>query len=401
MSEIRLVGTAHVSSESVDEVQREIESFLPDIVAVELDPPRYHTLKYGAEEPEIADILKSGNLAQLLVQWALGYVQRRIGMDVGVEPGAEMKAACEAAEERGIRLALVDRDIRITLQRFWTSMSFFEKVRMGGALALSVFQLGGGGGEEIDIESLKQQDVITAALEEFRRFSPNGARALIDERDAYLAHQLLALARSHERVLAVIGAGHVAGIRRYLADPSSLPPIEDLTRTVQPFPWLRVIEVGVAVLFIGILILIAFSGVGVGVLAWALLYWVLLHGVLTAVFTLVAGGHPLSALTGFAVSWLTAIHPLIAAGWFSAIVEAKIRKPRKGDVKRLLEAADFSELRQNPLFRVVFVAALANVGSTLGTVAYFVLLFPALGVDPSILLQQGAENIWKLISGAG
>lgn len=401
MSEIRLVGTAHVSSESVEEVKQEIESFVPDIVAVELDPPRYHTLKYGAEEPEIGEILKNGQFTQLLIQWALGYVQRRIGMDVGVEPGAEMKAACEAAEERGIRIGLIDRDIRITLQRFWSSMSFVEKLRMGGALALSVFQLGGGGGEEIDIESLKQQDVITAALEEFRRFSPNGARALIDERDAYLAHQILGLARTHERVLAVIGAGHVAGIRRYIAEPSTLPPMEDLVRTVQPFPWLRVIEVGVAALFIGLLVLIAFSGVGVGVLAWALLYWVLLHGVLTAVFTLIAGGHPLSALTGFAVSWLTAIHPLIAAGWFSAIVEAKIRKPRKGDVKRLLDAADFSELRQNPLFRVVFVAALANVGSTLGTVAYFALLFPALGIDPTLLVSQGAENIWRLVIGAG
>ncbi len=400
MSEFRLVGTAHVSSESVEEVQREIESFVPDVVAVELDPPRYHTLKYGAEEPEIGEILKNGQFTQLLVQWALGYVQRRIGMDVGVEPGAEMKAACEAAEERGIRIALIDRDIRITLQRFWSSMSLIEKLRMGGALALSVFQLGSGKGEEIDIESLKQQDVITAALTEFRRFSPNGARALIDERDAYLAHQILGLTQTHERVLAVIGAGHVAGIHGYMADPSTLPPMNDLVRTVTPFPWLRIIEVGVAALFIGILVLIAFSGVGVGVLGWALLYWVLLHGVLTAVFTLIAGGHPLSALTGFAVSWLTAIHPLIAAGWFSAIVEAKIRRPRKGDVKRLLEAADFTELRQNPLFRVVFVAALANVGSTLGTVAYFALLFPALGIDPTVLLQQGAANIWAMVTGA-
>ncbi|HOV67164.1 MAG TPA: TraB/GumN family protein [Methanoregulaceae archaeon] len=400
MSEIRLVGTAHVSSESVDEVRREIVSFDPDIVAVELDPPRYQTLKYGAEEPEIGELLKSGNFTQLLVQWALGYVQRQIGMDVGVEPGAEMKAACEAAEERGIRIALVDRDIRVTLQRFWSSMTLLEKLRMGGALLFSVFQIGRGGGGEIDIESLKQQDVIDAALEEFRRFAPNGARALIEERDAYLAHQILGLVRTNERVLAVVGAGHVAGIRRYIDDPSALPPIEDLVRTVKPFPWLRVIEVAVTAIFIGILVLIAFSGVGVDLLVWALLYWVLLHGVLTAVFTLVAGGHPLSALTGFSVSWLTAIHPLIAAGWFSAIVEAKIRRPRKGDLKRLLEASDLSDLRKNPLFRVVFVAALANVGSTLGTVAYFALLFPALGIDPTVLISQGAANIWSILTGA-
>lgn len=400
MSEIRLVGTAHVSAESVDEVQREIESFVPDIVAVELDQNRYHALKYGAEEPEIADILKSGNLMMFLLQWGLAYVQKKIGMDVGVEPGAEMKAACEAAEEREIRVGLIDRDIRVTLNRFLANMTLREKLRMAWALLASVLHVGGGG-EEIDIESLKQQDVIDMALEEFRKFSPNGARALIDERDAYLAHQLIGLSHTFERVMAVVGAGHIAGIRRYLADPSSLPPLEELNRTVKPFPWARVIEVVIAAVFVGILVLIAFSGVGVGVLLWALIYWVLLHGVLTAAFTLAAGGHPLSALTGFAVSWLTALHPILAAGWFAALVEAKIRKPRKGDVKRLLEAADFAEMKKNPLFMVVFVAALANVGSTLGTIAYFVLLFPALGVDPAVMLQQGAANLWQLIIGAG
>src|SRR5690606_24833340 len=117
-----------------------------------------------------------------------------------------------------------------------------------------------------------------------------------------------------ERVLVVVGAGPVAGIRRYLADPSTLPPLPELTATLKPFPWFKVLEVLVAALFVGILALIAFSGVGVGVLAWALVYWVLLHGMLTAVFTLLAGGHPYSALAGFAVSWLTAIHPLLAAG---------------------------------------------------------------------------------------
>ena len=225
MSEIRLVGTAHVSAESVDEVRREIDEFLPDIVAIELDQNRYHALKYGAEEPEITDILRSGNLMMFLLQWGLAYVQKKIGMDVGVEPGAEMKAAYEAAEERGIRVGLIDRDIRITLNRFLANMSLREKLRMTWALLASVFHVGGGG-EEIDVEALKQQDVIDMALEEFRKFSPNGARALIDERDAYLASQLIGLSHSFERVMAVVGAGHIAGIRRYLADPASIPPLE-------------------------------------------------------------------------------------------------------------------------------------------------------------------------------
>lgn len=395
MGEIRLIGTAHVSQESVDEVLAEIDSFTPDVIAVELDAGRYAGLKKQGEEPEVGDILKSGNFNQLLVQWVLGYIQRRIGMDVGVEPGAEMKAAIEAAEMRGVQIGLIDRDIRITLQRFWGTMTVWEKVKMIYALGASVIGVDQG---EIDIESLKQQDVISAALEEFRTFSPHGAKALIDERDAYLAHQLIGLAGRYERVLAVIGAGHRQGIEQYLLNPSTLPPMAELTAPVKSYPWGKIIGAAMILMFVFMIITIAFSGVGLNVLLWALLYWVILHGVLTAAFTLAAGGHPLSALTGFVVSGYTALNPVLAAGWFSAIVEAKIRKPSKQDIHRIFEAETFGEMRKNPLFRVVMVAALANVGSTIGTFAYFILIFPALGIDPAVMLGQGMTNFWHWIT---
>jgi pheromone shutdown-related protein TraB len=396
MGEIRIVGTAHVSKESVLEVREAIGEFSPDVVAVELDAGRYAGLKKQAQEASVESVLEAKTFTQLLVQWILAYLQRKIGLDVGVEPGAEMKAAIEEAEARGIRVGLIDRDIRITLRRFWQSLSFIEKIKMFYALAVSVVSIDE---QEIDVEELKKQDVIALAMEEFRKFSPNGARALIDERDAYLAHNIRKLSLEHERVLVVIGAGHVAGVNQFLADPSALPPLESLTTEVKSRPWGLIFGAVVTFLFIFLLVAIVFSGIGIEVLITALLYWVLIHGVLTAVFTLIARGHPLSALTGFAVSWFTALNPLIAAGWFSAIVEAKIRKPGPGDFGRISRAETLSEMMEIPLFRVVVVAAMANVGSTLGTIFYFLFIFPILGIDPGALITLGFSNMVAAVQG--
>jgi pheromone shutdown protein TraB len=193
-------------------------------------------------------------------------------------------------------------------------------------------------------------------------------------------------------------AGHRKGIEGYLLDPASLPPMADLTTKAKSYPWGKIIGIVMILMFAFILITIIFSGVGFNVLLWALLYWVILHGVLTAVFTLAAGGHPLSALTGFLISGYTAVNPLLAAGWFSAIVEAKIRKPSKQDLHKIFEAESFTEMRKNSLFRVVMVAALANVGSTIGTFAYFFLIFPALGIDPGVMIGQGMTNFWHWLT---
>ena len=394
MSEIRIIGTAHVSSESIAEVREAITSFSPDVVAVELDPGRYAALKKQVQEASVTDVLEAKTFTQLLVQWLLAYLQRRIGLDVGVEPGAEMKAAIEDAEAREIRVALIDRDIRITLRRFWRSLSLVEKIRMFYALAVSIASMDG---EEIDIEELKKQDVISAAMEEFRKFSPNGARALIDERDAYLAHQIIGLSNQFDRILVVIGAGHQEGVNRYLADPASLPSIPALTADIKSRPWGLIFGGIVTFLFIFLLVAIGFSGVGIEILFTALVYWVLIHGLLTAAFTLIARGHPLSAATGFAVSWFTALNPLIAAGWFAAIVEAKIRKPAPSDYRKIFEAETLTDMMRVPLFRIVLVAALANVGSTLGTIIYFLFIFPILGIDPGLLISEGIGNMMGAI----
>ncbi|WP_214041583.1 TraB/GumN family protein [Methanoculleus sp.] len=396
MTEIRLVGTAHVSQKSVEEVRSAIEEFQPGIVGVELDRGRFISLREEAPEPSVAEILKAGNFGQLLVQWMLTFIQQRIGAETGVKPGAEMLVAIEEAEAHQKPVALIDRDIRITLARFWGMMGIWEKIKLIGAL---IYSLVGVESQEIDVDEFTNQDVVSAAMEEFRKFSPQGAQALIDERDAYLAHQILMLGSRYERVLAVVGAGHIRGVQRYLDAPETLPPLPALTAGVKGLPWGKILGTAVTVLFLLLIAAIAFSGLGFDVLLATLLYWVLINGTLSAALTLLAGGHPFSAATAFAVSWMTSLNPLLAAGWFAAIVEAKIRKPAAGELRQIVEAETISEMRKIPLFRVVLVAALANVGSTLGTVAYFIFIFPVLGIDPAVVIVDGFSNMLQIIQG--
>ena len=399
MAEIRIIGTAHVSQQSVDEVRTAIEEFKPEVVAIELDTARYPAVKKQARDPSVDDVLEVKNFNSLLVQWLLAYLQRKIGIDVGVEPGAEMKIAIQEAEQRGIPLALVDRDIRLTLLRFWNSMGFFEKIKMFWALIISIAEVDNG--QEIDIESLKDQNVIDAVMQEFRKFSPNGARALIDERDAFIAHQLLLLKvqKPEGRILAVVGAGHRQGISAYLDNPTTLPPFEPLTQEPKSFPWGKVFGFGVTAIFILLLLAIAFSGVGLDVLLYAFLFWVLIHGVLAAVFVLLAGGHPYTAVTVFCVAWFTSLNPMIHAGWIGAYVEAKVRKPPITDFRKIYEADSLTAMAKVPLFRVVLVAALANLGSLLGTVLYFIFVFPVLGIDPRVVISTGLQNMWAFLTG--
>jgi len=398
MGEIKIVGTAHVSAKSVDEVREAIEQFHPDIVAVELDQGRSKAINKEGVTPSVDDVLELKNFDQLLIQWLLSYIQRKIGLDVGVEPGAEMKAAMAEAQERGLRVELVDRDIKVTLLRFWQSLGFIGKIKMVGSLIFSIAEVENIDAEEI--EKLKNEDMLEVIMGEFKKFSPNGARALIDERDAYIAHNLIDIKNEADhRILAVVGAGHMLGITRYLQDPSSLPSRESLVKEPKKYPWTFIIGSCVTALFFLLLASIACSGVCLGVLLNAFLFWVLIHGALSAGATLAVRGHPYSVITCFCVAWMTSLNPLLHAGWIAAYVEAKARKPPVSDFKRIYEATSLTELFHIPLFKVVLVASVANLGSFLGTILYFMFLFPVLGVDPVVVISTGLHNIQAAITG--
>ncbi|HJJ35995.1 MAG TPA: TraB/GumN family protein [Methanocorpusculum sp.] len=469
MTQIHIVGTAHVSEKSIREVREAVDAYNPEIIAIELDPGRYAAIRQqmreeeaarkaaeeaaeqivqpegsctltveadegntyvqsatvsdvrqesvrplnvpeaagvsvpqpGTKAPEVKKLL-SGNFTITLVQWLLAYVQRKIGFNVGVEPGAEMKEAIRLAEERHIRLALIDRDINITLSRFWKSMKFLEKAKLVWALVRSIASKE----DETDaidaetVDSLTQENVLEVALDEFREFSPTGSNALITERDAYLAHGIIAIEQApFEHAVVVCGAGHVPGITRFREHPETLPAIEDLRTIPKKFPWGKVIS-GLVILVLLILVLaIGFSG-ATELLLVALIFWVSINAVLAGIGVIAARGHILSALTAAGLAWLTSLSPFLACGWFAALVEARMRPPTAGDIKAITKAESLKQMASVPLFRILLVAALANVGSILGTVCFFVFLTPVLGVSVDMMkdiLLTGLSNLWNWI----
>jgi pheromone shutdown-related protein TraB len=394
-SRVVLIGTAHVSEKSVSEVRAAIRNLKPDIVAVELCRGRYDSLKGNIQESNvpIKDILSEGKIHYYLIQWLLAYMQKKIGEDMGVKPGAEMLSAIEEAENIGANVALIDRDIQVTLQRFWGKMKFTEKVRMVGSLLSGI--IGIGKGNDIDIDKITEQDVVTALVSELRGFAPTAAEVLIDERDAYLAGSLLKVsAGGSKTVVVVIGAGHKPGVINYLKNPKNIPPLNTLMEIPKKrFSIGKIIGLIFVGLIFGFFLLLLLSGVSTEHLLLAFGCWFIITGVLSAVGTLLAGGHPYSILTAFLVAWLTTLHPLIAAGWFAGLVEAKQRNPTTADIKALLGVETFKEMLKNNFMRVLLVASFANLGSMTGAFVAAYVMVQITGIDPKEVLLAGFHTL--------
>ncbi|MFW5937505.1 MAG: TraB/GumN family protein [Halanaeroarchaeum sp.] len=417
---VRVVGTAHVSQESADEVERIVEEEDPDVVAVELDESRYKQLKgESPEDIDARDLLHGSVAFQFLAYWLLSYVQQRLGEQFDVEPGADMRAGVDAAERIGADVALVDRDIQVTIQRFWTQMRLREKLRLVWELLLAVVGVSTGDPEEeLDVEELTDADVVTAMIEEFRRFSPRGAAALIDERDAYLAHNLVALREQGATVVAVVGAGHRAGIVEYLENPETLPAMATLTgRASGGFPWYKLFGYLLSLGFLVFFVLLAMAGVGNAVLFRVFAAWFLFNGILAFSLAFLAGAHWTSAATGGLVAWLTSLNPLLAPGWFAGYVELRYTNVNVGDIALLNdilsdEERPVRELARDmldvPLFRLIAIVAVTNIGSMIASVLFPLIVLPLLGGDFSSVgdvtnaMQTGAANsaelLWRVLT---
>jgi len=385
-NEIIIIGTAHVSEKSIQEVRKAILDLEPDVVAVELCEGRYRSLtgQDSSEEMKISELLSGGKIYLLLVQWVLAYIQKQIGSEFGVKPGAEMLAAIESARAVGARVALVDRDIGITIQRFWSSMGFLEKLKLLWGLIPAAF----GQGEEIDIDRVTEDDAVSQLISEFRKVSPGAASALVDERDAYIARNLVQLSGSG-RVVAVVGAGHKEGISRYLANPSSIPPLEGLKeKSRKRISASKVFGAGVTALILLTVLMVLRSGYNSQSLMLAFAIWFIVTGGLAALGVVLARGHPFSVIVAFLVAWMTTLNPFLAAGWFAGMVEAWWRKPTVSDLKKLAQCESFREMMQNRFFRVILVAAMGNLGATAGVFLAIYLIWQKLGlVNPAEIIS--------------
>jgi pheromone shutdown-related protein TraB len=414
--EVVLVGTSHVSEKSVEEVERVIEEEEPDIVAVELDEKRYKSIKGdGPDDIDAKDLIKGNKPFELLVYWLLSYLQTKMGDRFGIEPGAEMMAAVDAAEEREIPIALVDRDINVTVARLWAKMSFWEKLKFVGALIAGVAGLGGSREmTEEEMDELVEGDMVETLIEEFRDFSPRGAEALIDERDAYIAANLVGLREANKKVVAVIGAGHRAGIEEYLAAPETLPDVESLegTDSGRRFSLFKVVGYLVSIFVIAMFILLFMAGAEDAFLAQLAFYWFVVNGVPAFLGAIVAGGHLTTALVGGSLAWMTSLNPALAPGWFAGYVELKYRDVSVKDIDEINEIlSDASSSTRELLgrmykvetFKLLLVVALTNVGSLIGTFFFLFVVLPIIGADVNMteLLRQGMANSWNEIVGLG
>jgi pheromone shutdown-related protein TraB len=351
---IILVGTAHISQQSVEEVTKAIETYQPDVVAIELDERRYKSLteKDQWDNLPVTKLLRSNNAYFLLAQTFLASIQRRLGKEYGVEPGSEMIAAINEAKKHDKTIELVDRDIAITLKRAWKKMGVREKFRLLWEFLKSLVGFEDEELEEIDLEELMDQDLISTMLEEFGKIAPSVTTVLIHERDSYIAEKIKELREQGHTIVAVVGAGHLKGIKQRLTDPAFSVDLTELNHVPEKrFSLLKTMGYVIPVLFAALIIYGFYTG-GLQQSLTMFLYWFLINGICSAVGTAIARGHPLSILTAFVAAPITSLNPAIAAGWVAGYVEAKLRTPRIKDFQGLGSIEnfkDFSKKQSHPI----------------------------------------------------
>lgn len=368
---IILIGTAHISQESVEEVKKVIKDYKPDIVAVELCKRRYDaiTKKQEWENTPVNKLLNSGNAYLLLAQTFLGSIQRKLGKEYGVEPGSEMIAAIDEAKKHNLEVALVDRDISVTLKRAWKKMGLREKFRLSWEFLKAMLGYDEEELEELDLKKIMDQDVISSMMEEFGHIAPSVTTVLIHERDIYIAKKILDESKKG-KVVAVVGAGHVKGIEENIKNPSKEVDLKELEFIPKKrIKVSKIIAYLIPILFVGLIAgLLLFRGESAyNEIKDILIWWFLINGSLSALGAAIARGHPLTIGTAFLAAPLTSLNPAVAAGWVAGYVEAKLRTPMVKDFKQLSKIDSLKDFWNNRVIRLLMVVALANLGSMLGT----------------------------------
>jgi len=369
---IILIGTAHISEDSVKEVRQAIEIYKPDIVAVELCQRRYDTIikKEKWENTPVTALIKSNNAYFMLAQTFLSSIQRRLGEEYGVEPGSEMIAAIKEAEKQNIKVALVDRDITVTLKRAWLKMGVREKFSVIWEFLKAMIGYNKEELEDLDLKELMKQDVISQMMEEFSKIAPSAATVLISERDRYIAQKIFEESKKG-KVVAVVGAGHINGIKKHLQKKELNINLQELDKVPKKrINLVKIIEVAIPVIFFSIIGWIIYS---TGIDPWnkikdIFLIWFLVHGILSALGVAIVRGHPLSILIAFVAAPFTSLEPFFAPGWFAGLVEAKLRKPVIKDFQDLSKLESMRDFFKNKVIHLLMVVALSNLGSIIGTI---------------------------------
>ena len=359
-----LIGTAHVSGDSVKFVEECINEFEPDTVAVELDKNRMDVLKNRKkyEETDIIDIFKKKKVLFFTVQLIMSGYQKKIAEKTGSAPGSEFKKAIELAEEKDLKLVNADRDISVTLRRTINSMTFKEKVKFFTGMLF-------GDDKDVDeqaIEELKKGDMLMQIIGEMQDEFPSLKRTILDERDRYLAANIAQ--NLGEKTVAVVGAAHVPGIlRRLQEEKPEEDQLDDInfvpkgSKVTKMIPWI------LPILIIGMFIYGFFNGNAPDTLE-AAIWWVVINGTLSALGCALALGHPLTILAGFIAAPITSLNPTIGAGIVTGFVQLYLVRPRVIDLENV--SKDTMHLKgwwKNKLSRTLLVSLFSSIGSSIGT----------------------------------
>jgi pheromone shutdown-related protein TraB len=360
--DIYLLGTAHISQTSVEEVKELIDTVLPDSVCIELDKQRYESISNEKkwQDTKVLDIVKSKKAGMFLVNIVLSNYQKKLAEQFNINPGAEMMKGIESAKKHNANLVLADRNIQTTFSRIWRYSSLWEKAKIITSLLYSIID-----SEEIseeELEELKSGDMLSSALSELGNSFKGINKYLLEERNEYLANKIKNA--KGETVVAILGAAHVPGVKeeifkeQNMSELNSLPKKSDIGKI---FAWL--IPIALLIMIIATLSVNLESGFE------QIKTWILWNGTLSAIGTFIAGGHVLSVLTAFIAAPISSLSPLLAAGWFAGITETLIRKPKVSDFENLNEdLTSFGKARKNRIMKVLLVVVFANIGSVIGTI---------------------------------
>ncbi|MDG2333563.1 MAG: TraB/GumN family protein [Myxococcota bacterium] len=359
-----LVGTAHISQHSVDLVRQVIEREQPDCVCVELDQQRYEALSQEKtfEAQDLREVIRNRQLAALLMNLLLASYQKRLGMKLGVTPGKELLEATRTAEENEIPISLCDRDVRITLRRAWAAISFWHKVQLASGIMASAFE-----NTEIsedELARIRRQDVLSELMRELGEAMPKLKTSLIDERDAYLAHKIIE--SEGQKIVAVVGAGHVEGMSRAIeaGEAIDLGELETIDPVSNLWKW---IGWAIPTLIVGSIGWIGYSQ-GFARAGENALFWFLANAIPSGLGGLLAFAHPLTSLAAFFAAPFTSLTPLIGAGYVAAFVQTWLVPPTVQEIRSVgEEIATARGWWTNRLLRILLVFILTTLGSVIGT----------------------------------
>lgn len=364
--EIVLIGTAHISQVSKDLVRATIEAEAPDTVCVELDEGRLKSIKEPDrwKKTDLKQVIKNKQLGTLIANLVLGSYQKRMGAQTGVKPGSELKEAVDCAEGRGAELVLADRDIKITLRRTWACTPWYRKLSLLGGLFASIFDKTEV--SEEDLAKIKEQDALSAMMQDFGKSFPEVKQVLIDERDQFLASKIKNA--SGKKIVAVVGAGHMNGIAKIIEEDRELPSEESISVIPKSAPIWKIIGWAIPVAIIASIIAVGVHA-GFEKAGELSLQWAMLTGGGAMLGTVIAGGHPVTILVALVAAPFTGLTPLIGVGFFTALTQVYMRPPRVSEMETL--ADDIWQVKRwwkNRVTRVILCFLCPGIPAIIGKI---------------------------------